>query len=92
MGLFTLTLAATLATATGSMSVFRGPFFREPLIGILFASAVLLMIPAGFVLTAASTTYDQQLDRQSAVRGAMYGAVLFAAVVGLLYLLTPSLK
>jgi hypothetical protein len=92
LAIVTATFAATLAVLSGSISVFSGPLYREPLLGIVLASAVLMMVPFGFVLCGASVVFDQHPDRRSAVRGAMYGAVLFGALLGIVFLLTPAIN
>ncbi|WP_146440414.1 hypothetical protein [Crateriforma conspicua] len=88
----TATFAATSAVLSGSISVFRGPLYREPLLGIVLAATVLLMIPLGFVLTGASVVFDQHPERRSAVRGATYGAILFGALLAIVFLLTPAIN
>lgn len=62
LGLSTATLAATVAWFSGMVTVFDDTFVREPLVGVIFAAAVLFSIPVGIVFTTLSFADDNERE------------------------------
>ena len=89
--ILTGTIAVASALVFSPILFLDGAFFHEPLIGILLALTMLLLVPLGFVLTGASLFFDQPGERRTALRGAMYGGVLFVALLFIVLLLFPKI-
>ncbi len=84
--LATITLATMLTAVsvfTGRTRILDGPFFREPILGLIFWIGVLVSIPASFIATTSSLFYDQKRERRAAFRGAIFGILATSLLGGL---------